>query len=99
MPTPRGLRAFGLSAASTNSGAITVRDQYETFSMWNGAHFGIRIASGRIHGTARHGTCSNSARMMRMKTLDCSAPPCARTASRARRICGAWGSSPASFSA
>ena len=59
---PARISRLRLERASTNSGTMTARDQYETFSMWNGAHFGMSIASGRIQGVARHGTCSNRAR-------------------------------------
>ncbi len=67
--------------------------------MWKGENFGSNSASTRITGTARQGTCSNSASAMRVKTLALAAPPRDRMASRARTMCGASGSSPASFSA
>ena len=60
---------------------------------------GISISSTGITGQARHGTWPNKASWMRVKTLLRSAPPAARIASRARRMCGAAGSSPIAFSA
>ena len=51
---------------STNSGTITVRDQYDTLSRWNGNHFGSRVISTGICGTARQERMANSA--SRMKT-------------------------------
>jgi hypothetical protein len=56
MSTLRGFLACGLSAASTVSGIITVRDQYDTFEMWNGNQRGRCISSTGMVGTARHGT-------------------------------------------
>ena len=97
--TPRGLRARGRSAISTVSGTITVRDQYETLSRWNGNHFGSSTSSTGITGTARHGTSPNSASCARVNTLVRSAPPAASTASRAARMCGASMSSPINLSA
>ena len=67
--------------------------------MWNGAHFGSSIASTRIRGVARQGTCSNMASAIRVKTLTLAAPPWARIAARARRMCGASMSSPTNFKA
>jgi hypothetical protein len=40
MPTPFGFFATGFSAASTISGTIVVRAQYEILLMWNGDHIG-----------------------------------------------------------
>ena len=78
---------------------MTVRDQYEIFDRWNGNHSGRCMISSGITGTARHGTWPNSASWARVKTFVLSAPPAARIASRARRMCGASGSSPMAFSA
>ncbi len=97
--TPRGLRARGFSAISTVSGTITVRDQYDTLSRWNGNQRGSSTSSTGITGTARHGTSPYSASCARVNTLLRSAPPAARIASRARRMCAAPGSSPSIFSA
>ncbi len=97
--TPRGLRARGFSAISTSSGTITVRDQYDTLSRWNGNHLGSSTSSTGISGTARHGTSPYKASCARVNTLLRSAPPAARIAARARRICGASAASPSSFSA
>jgi hypothetical protein len=83
----------------TRSGTITVRLQYDTLFRWNGNQEGSTMICTGITGTARHGTCSNSASRMRVKTLDRAAPPAARMAARARAMCGASGSSPAAFSA
>ena len=52
-----------------------------------------------ITGTACHGTSPKKASSVRVKTLLRSAPPWARIASRARRMCGASGSSPMALSA
>ena len=78
---------------------MTVRDQYDTLSRWNGNHLGSSMISTGITGTARHGTWPNRASVMRVNTLHRAAPPCARIALRARRICGSSGESPASFKA
>ena len=43
--TPLGLAAVTLSVERTNSGTITVRDQYETLRMWNGNHAGRSMIS------------------------------------------------------
>ncbi len=67
--------------------------------MLMGNHFGAIINSSGITGTARQGTCPNSASSTRVNTLARSAPPMRKTASRARVICGAAGSSPIAFSA
>ena len=99
IPMPRGLRARGFNAARTRSGTITVRDQYETLSMWKGAHLGRSNASTRITGTARHGTCPNKARVKRVNTLQRAAPPCLRMALRAHVMWGASMSSPVSLRA
>ncbi len=98
-PTPRGLRARGRSAISTSSGTITVRDQYDTLERWKKNQRGRCMISTGITGTARHGTCPNSANWQRVKTLVRSAPPAARIAARARAMWGASGSSPIAFSA
>ena len=81
------------------SGTITVRDQYETLPIWKGDQRGSNMISTGISGTARHGTWPNRAREIRVNTLQRAAPPWARMASRARRMCGADGESPASFRA
>ena len=65
---------------------MTVRLQYEILSRWNGNHRGNSMTSTGITGTACHGMKPNSASMIRVKTLARSAPPRARTASRARRM-------------
>ena len=49
--------------------------------------------------TARHGTWPNRASVIRVKTFESAAPPAERMDSRARVICDASGSSPASFRA
>src|SRR3546814_7807249 len=54
---------------TTSSGAITVRDQYDTFDRWKGNQRGSSMISTGISGTARHGTCPKRARAMRVKTL------------------------------
>ena len=97
--TPRGLRAVGRSAISTRSGTRTVRDQYDTLSIWNGNQPGSSMISTGMTGTARHGTSPHSASMIRVNTFDWRAPPRARINSRARAICGASTGSPAAFSA
>ncbi len=99
MVTPRGFFASGRFAMSTSSGAITVRDQYDTLLRWNGNHSGRSMISTGMTGTARHVSSPNSASCIRVKTLACAAPPAARMASRARAMCGASGASPAAFSA
>jgi hypothetical protein len=99
MPIPRGLSALGLRLIKIRSGAITVRDQYETFDRWKGDQRGSSMISTGITGTARQGTWPNSASAERVKTLARAAPPRASTAPRARTICGASGSSPTSFNA
>ena len=62
-------------------------------------HFGSSTISTGITGTARHGTAPNSASWKRVNTLERSAPPAARMAARARRMCTASVSSPIAFSA
>jgi hypothetical protein len=99
MCTARGLRARTLREHSTNSGTITVRDQYDTLSRWNGNHFGSSMISTGIYGTPRHGSWPNIASVSRVNTLARAAPPYCRMMSRARTICGACGLSPASLSA
>jgi len=78
---------------------MTVRLQYEILSRWNGNHFGSSMISTGITGTARHGMNPCKASMMRVNTFARSAPPRARTASRARVMCSACGSSPIILSA
>ena len=97
--TPRALRATGRSAINTISGTITVRDQYDTRSRWNGNHLGSSTISTGIIGTARHGTSPYSASCARVNTFVRAAPPAARIAALARAICAAAGSSPIIFSA
>jgi hypothetical protein len=97
--TPRGLRATGRLAFSTSSGTITVRAQYDTFDRWNGNHCGSSMISTGIIGTAYHDTTPNSASRIRVNTFTASAPPCARIASRARRMWSASSGSPIIFSA
>ncbi len=99
MCTPRRLRARGRSAISTTSGTITVRDQYDTLSRWNGNQCGSSTSSTGMHGTACQGTSPYSASCARVNTLVRSAPPAARMACRARAMCGASGESPIIFSA
>ena len=99
MCTSLGLRAFGRSAISASNGTITVRDQYDTLDRWKKNHFGKCMISTGITGTARHGTWTNRASWMRVNTLQRSAPPAARMATRARVMCGASGESPIAFSA
>jgi hypothetical protein len=60
-PMPFGLRASGFKAARISSGAITVRDQYDTFHMFTGNQRGISMSSTGMAGTARHGTWPNRA--------------------------------------
>src|SRR3546814_18334822 len=91
--TPRGLAARGLRSMTTSSGAITVRDQYDTFDRWKGNQRGSSMISTGITGTARHGTCPKRARAMRVKTLLWAAPQAARMAARARAMYAASGSS------
>ena len=84
MRMPFALRARGFFTISTSNGTMTVRLQYEILSRWNGNQRGSNTTSTGITGTARHGMNPNSASMMRVNTLARSAPPRARTASRAR---------------
>ncbi len=51
---PRGLRATGFFAASTSSGTITVRAQYDIFDRWIGNQRGRRINSTGTVGTFAH---------------------------------------------
>ena len=88
MRDARGLRARGFSAISTSSGTITVRDQYDILSRWNGNHCGSSMISTGITGTARHGTCRTAPAGTRVNTLVRSAPP-ARGSPRARGACAA----------
>ncbi len=74
------MRARGFFAISTSSGAITVRDQYDTLVRWNGNQRGSSMISTGITGTACHGSSPKSASWMRVKTLACAAPPAARIA-------------------
>ena len=43
--TPRGFFASGLRVQRMNSGTITVRDQYDTLSRWNGNQRGSSMIS------------------------------------------------------
>ena len=95
----RGFRARGRCVMRIRSGTMTVRDQYETLLRWNGNPRGSNMISTGISGTERHGTWPNSAKVMRVHTLERAAPPRVSIASRARRMCGADGASPANFSA
>src|ERR1700722_1928281 len=95
----RGFLARGLYVQRMNNGTITVRDQYETLSRWNGNQLGINMISTGMYGTARHGTSPNNASAIRVNTFERAAPPRWRIATRARCICGASGLSPASFNA
>ncbi len=97
--TPRGFRARGRSAASTTSGTTTVRDQYDMFQMLKKNQRGSSTISTGITGVPRHGISPYSASWNRVNTLARSAPPAWRIASRARRMCGASGSSPIALSA
>ena len=67
--------------------------------MWNIDHLGASISSTHITGTERQGSCPNRVNAKRVNTLAFSAPPWARIASRAWRMCGASTSSPISFNA
>jgi hypothetical protein len=96
---PRGFFASGFFAASTSSGTITVRAQYDIFDRWIGNQRGKRISSTGTVGTFFHEVWPYSANRMRVKTLALSAPPRLRTASRACFMCGALGSSPIIFNA
>ena len=99
MPTPLGFFARGFSAASTISGTIVVRAQYEILLMWNGDHIGSSMISIGSTGTLRQLSTPNIASMNRVKTLLWMPPPRDRIASRARTICGASTESPIIFSA
>ena len=94
-----GFSACGFSVIKTRSGTKTVRDQYETLPRWNGNQLGSKVISTGITGTARHGTCPKSAKVIRVKTFALAAPPFSKMAARALTICGASGESPASLSA
>ena len=96
---PRGLRARGRSAASTSSGQVTVRDQYDMFQILKKNQRGSSISSTGMIGVPCHGISPNSASWKRQNTLARSAPPSARIASRAARMCGASTSSPIALSA
>jgi hypothetical protein len=99
MPTPPGFLARGFSAASTISGTIVVRAQYEILLRWNGDHIGSNMISTGSTGTLRQVVMPNSVSMKRVKTLLLAAPPRERIASRARAICGASTESPIIFNA
>ena len=99
MSTRRGFAARARNVHRTNSGTITVRDQYDTLLMWKGNHFGSSMISTGMKGTPRQGIWPNSASVMCVKTLAWAAPPRASTASRALTMWGSSGSSPVSLSA
>jgi hypothetical protein len=56
MPMPFGFFARGFSAASTISGTMVVRAQYEILLMWNGDHIGSSMISIGSTGVARQVT-------------------------------------------
>ena len=96
-------RAAGLPVTmdvpEPQGGTITVRPQYEILSMWNGNQRGSSMISTGMTGTLRHGMMPNSESRMRVKTFACAAPPRARMASRARRMCSESTGSPIIFRA
>ena len=76
---------------------MTVRAQYDMRDRWMGNQRGNRMISTGMVGTCAHESCPNWASRMRVKTLACSAPPCARIALRAFAMWGASGLSPIIF--
>ena len=99
MRAESGTGQTGRSLRMISIGTIVARAQDAKSYMFSGNHGGRKIISGGSTGTPRQSHCPNRASHILVNTRTRGTPPADSTHSRAFRIAGSSGETPASLSA